>query len=323
MALGSHTLSMNKSRIRRLLGVQHPILQGGMLWIADASLAAAVSNAGALGTLSPYAGMPADGNPLENLRSQICRTRQQTDKPFAVNIPLDLPDSGLLVNLAIEEKIKIAVTAAGSPKIYTELLHSSGIQVLHVISSVSQARYAQSCRVDCLIAEGVEAGGRIGRDEIPLFSLVPQVVNSVSIPVIAAGGIVDTHGMLAALALGAEGVQLGTRFIAVSECIAHPIYKQAVIEAGDTDTIVTGRWLGPARRLRSRFSLELLDLEQSGAPIGVIRKFVGRGRTRKAQLDGDLVNGDFLAGSSVGLIQSVVPVAKVIENLIDDGLDEI
>jgi enoyl-[acyl-carrier protein] reductase II len=309
-------LIMDKLRICRLLGIRYPILQGGMLWIADASLASAVSNAGALGTISPYAGMAEDGNPLENFRSQISRTRQLTDLPFAANIPLDLPDSGLLVNLAIGEKVGIIVTAAGSPEIYTELLHSAGIQVIHVISSVSQARFAQNCGVDFLIAEGIEAGGRVGRDEIPLFSLVPQVVSAVSIPVIAAGGIVDTHGMMAAIDLGAEGVQLGTRFIAVKECIAHPNYKQAILEAGDADTIVAGRILEPARRLRSKFSLEFSALEQSGMQIDELRSFVGRGRTRKAQIDGNLCDGDFLAGASAGLIHNIVATVQVIEGLI-------
>ena len=161
---------MGNHNICNLLGIRHPILQGGMLWIANAELAASISNAGALGTISPYAGMKDDGDPLENLRLQIDRTRQLTDRPFAVNIPLDLPTSGLLLNLLIEEEAKIVVTAAGSPKPFTELLHSSGIRVLHVISSVSQARFAETCGVDAVIAEGVEAGGRIGRNELPLFS---------------------------------------------------------------------------------------------------------------------------------------------------------
>jgi len=291
-----------------------------MLWIADASLAAAVCNAGALGTISPYAGMPESGDPLENLRYQLRRTKQLTNKPFAINVPLDLPNSGLLINLAMEEMAGIVVTAAGSPAVYTELLKSSGIQVIHVISSVSQAKHAQSCGVDCVIAAGFEAGGRIGRDEIPLFALVPQVVDAISIPVIAAGGIVDTHGMSEAMALGAEGVQLGTRFIAVSECIAHANYKRAIIEAGDTDTIVAGRALGPARRLLSPFSLKLLNMEKEGVSPEVIRGFANQGRTRKAQIAGDLTNGDFLAGASAGLIRSIVPAAEVIRSLADKEL---
>ncbi len=311
---------MDKQSICRRLGIRYPILQGGMLWIADASLASAISNAGALGTISPYAAMAESGNPVENLRFQISRTRLLTNKPFAVNIPLDLPDSGLLINLAIEEKVKIVVTAAGNPGLYTELLHSSGIQVLHVISSVSQAIAAQSCGVDLLIVEGAEAGGRIGRAEIPLFSLIPQVVAAVSLPVIAAGGIVDTHQMKAAMILGADGVQLGTRFIAVNECIAHQNYKQAIIEAQDGDTIVAGRSLGPARRLKSSFSLKLSDMEKSGKEIALQLSFIGRRRSRKAQIDGNLEEGDFLAGASVGLIKQVIPAAQVIQTLITGRL---
>ncbi len=304
-----------KTRIPELLGIKHPILQGGMLWIADAILAASVSNAGALGTVSPYAGMIEDGDPLENLRSQIRKTRQLTAHPFAVNIPLDLPTSGLLINLLIEEKIRIVITAAGSPEIFTGLLHACGIRVLHVISSVSQAKTAESCGVDAIVAAGVEAGGRVGRDELPLFSLIPQVAEAVSIPVIAAGGIVNGRGMAAALILGAEGVQLGTRFIAAEECIAHPNYKKAITEARDVDTIVAGRALGPARRIKSHFSLALAAMEKPGVPADSLERFIGRGRARRTQIEGDLTGGDIFAGSSAGMIEKVIPAAEVVEAL--------
>jgi enoyl-[acyl-carrier protein] reductase II len=307
---------MVKKSLCSLLGIKYPILQGGMFWIADAALASAVSNAGALGTISPYAGMKEDGDPLENLRFQIRKARKLTANPFTVNIPLDLPNSGLLINLLLEERIQIVVTAAGSPALFTELLRSSKIQVLHVTSSVSQAQFAESCGVDAVIAEGVEAGGRIGRDEMPLFSLIPQVADAVSIPVIAAGGIVDGRQMAAAIALGADGVQLGTRFIAATECIAHPNYKKAIIEAADADTIIAGRVLEPARRIKSKFSLELSEMERSGASMESLRGFVGRGRARKAQIDGDLAEGDFLAGASVGLIKDVIPAAEIVDNFV-------
>ena len=189
---------------------------------------------------------------------------------------------------------------------------------MHVISSVSQARFAETCGVDAVIAEGVEAGGRIGRDELPLFSLLPQVADAVSIPAIAAGGIVDGRGMAAAFALGADGVQLGTRFIATEECIAHTNYKKAILRAGDTDTIVAGRQLLPARRLKSAFSLKLSDLEKSEVAINSLNEFVGRGRARKAQVDGDLENGDLYSGSSAGLIGEIIPAAEIVKNLIED-----
>ena len=308
---------MGNHNICNLLGIRHPILQGGMLWIANAELAASVSNAGALGAISPYAGMKDDGDPLENLRLQIHRTRQLTERPFAVNIPLDLPASGLFMNILLEEDVKIAVTSAGSPEPFTELLHSSDIRVMHVISSTSQARFAETCGVDAVIAEGVEAGGRIGRDELPLFSLIPQVADAVSIPVIAAGGIVDGRGMAAAFALGADGVQIGTRFIATEECLAHPNYKKAILKAGDTDTIVAGRLIFPARRLKSQFSLKLAALEKSGAAFDSLNELVGRGRARKAQIDGDLENGDLYSGASAGLIEKIVPAAQIVKSLIE------
>jgi enoyl-[acyl-carrier protein] reductase II len=221
-----------------------------------------------------------------------------------------------MMNLLLEESLKIVVTAAGSPKLFTELLHSSGIRVLHVISSVSQAQFAEFCGVDAVIAEGVEAGGRIGRDELALFSLIPQVADSVSIPVIAAGGIADGRGMAAALALGAEGVQLGTRFIAVEECIAHPNYKRAIVEARDVDTMVTGRALAPARRIKSGFSLELAAMEKAAGSTDSLKSFIGRGRARRAQIDGDLTEGDAYAGSSAGLIKNIIPAAEVVEELV-------
>jgi enoyl-[acyl-carrier protein] reductase II len=268
---------MPKTRICELFGIEYPILQGGMLRLATAELAAAVSNAGALGILSPYAGMEHGDDPLENLRRQISRTRRLTEKPFGINIPLDLPESGLLTDLLLKENVQIVVTSAGSPEIFTELLHSAGIRIAHVISSAAQARFAESCNIDVVIAEGAEAGGRLGLDEISLFSLVPQVADAVSLPIIAAGGIADGRGMAAAFALGAEGVQLGTRFIAAEECIAHPKYKQAIIDAGDADTIVTGRLSAPARILKS---------------------------------------GEGYAGSSAGLVKQVLPAARIVQQLI-------
>ncbi len=306
---------MKPNRIRDLFGIQYPILQGGMLWIATAELAGAVSNAGALGILSPYAGMDEDGDPLGNLHLQIERTRKLTDRPFGVNVPLDLPESGLLLDLVLREKVPIVVTAAGSPALYTELLHSADIRVAHVVSSVSQARLAESSHVDAVIAEGSEAGGRIGRRALPLFSLLPQIVDAVSIPVIAAGGIADKRGLAAALALGAEGVQLGTRFIATEECIAHRNYKQAIVDASDADTLITRRSSIPIRSLKTQFSMALDSLENAGASPEEVQEYAGRGRARKAQIEGNLTEGDAYAGASAGLIREILPVAAVLQNL--------
>ena len=306
---------MTKNSVCNLFEIEYPILQGGMLWLASAELAAAVSNAGALGVISPYAGMEEQGNPLENLRLQVRRARERTQRPFGVNIPLDLPSGGLLIEILMQEQVRIAITAAGDPNLYTPLLHSAGIRVAHVVGSLLQARRAESGGVDAVIAEGMEAGGRLGRDELSLMTLVPLVADAVSIPVIAAGGIADGRGLAAAFALGADGVQLGTRFIATEECIAHPNFKEAIMEARDSDTIVTRRTTVPTRSLKLGFARELSILEKSGASSESIQAFIGQGRGRKAQLEGDMMNGDSCAGSSVGLIHDILPVVEVLANL--------
>jgi enoyl-[acyl-carrier protein] reductase II len=309
---------MKRTRICYLLKIDYPILQGGMLWLATARLAAAVSNAGALGIISPYAGMEKHGDPLENLRLQIAAARKLTEKPFGINIPLDLEQSGILMDTILKERVSIIVTAAGDPRLYTEVLRKEGVKVLHVVSTVKQAQSAESCKVDAVIVEGVEAAAHLGFDEIPLFSLIPQVADAVSVPVIAAGGIADARGVVAAFALGAEGVQLGTRFVAVEENIAHSKYKQAVLNAGDTDTAITCRKLLPTRSLKTEFTRRLLELEESGASANDIRESLGYSRARTGQIEGDLENGEAYAGASAGLIKEVLPAAEVVQNLVED-----
>ncbi len=313
---------MKRTRVCDLLGIEYPILQGGMLWIANAELAAAVSNSGGLGIISPLAGMEKGGDPSTNLESQISRVRDLTERPFGVNIPLDLQYAGALIDVIITQKVGIVVTAAGNPGHYSELLGQLGIKVLHVVSSVRQARNAESCKVDAVIAEGVEAGAHDGFDELPLFSLVPSIADAVSIPVIAAGGICDARGMVAAIALGAEGVQLGTRFVATEECVAHSNYKQAIVEAIDTSTVMTCRKLFPARSLKTEFSRALIELENSGATAEDIHSFLGHGRPRIAQLEGDLDNGEAYCGASAGLINEILPAAVVVQRLVE-GFQEI
>jgi len=313
---------MKRTRVCDLLQIEHPIIQGSMLWLSTAELAAAVSNAGGLGVLSPFAGMEKNGDALKNLRFQITKVRDLTEKPFAVNIPLYLKQSGIFIDVILEKEVSIAITSGGNPDHFTELLHQQGMRVLHVVSSVGQARKAESCKVDALIVEGVEAAAYVGFDEIPLFSLIPQVADVVSIPIIAAGGIVDARGVVAAFALGAEGVQLGTRFVAVEENIANPNYKQAIIDAKDTDTVITCRKLLPTRSLKTEFTRRLLELEASGASIEEIRDFLGFSRARKGQIEGDLVNGEVYAGASVGMIREILPAATVIQRLVD-GFQEI
>jgi enoyl-[acyl-carrier protein] reductase II len=288
-----------------------------MLWLATAELASAVSNAGGLGVISPFAGMEKDGDSSRNLELQITKVRDLTEKPFGVNIPLYLQQSGIFVDVLLKREVGIVITAGGDPGHYTEVLHQGGMKVLHVVSSVGQARKAESCKVDALIVEGVEAAAYVGFDEIPLFSLIPQVADVVSIPIIAAGGIVDARGVVAAFALGAEGVQLGTRFVAVEENIASPEYKQAIVDAKDTDTVITCRKLLPTRSLKTELTRRLLELEASGASADAIRDFLGTSRARKGQIEGDLVNGEAYCGSSAGLIKEILPAAAVIQRLVD------
>ncbi len=313
---------VRKTRICDLLDVQYPILQGGMLWLATAELAAAVSNAGGLGIVSPHAGMERRGDTSRNLQNQIEKARDLTDKPFGVNIPLDLEQSGILIDVVLKAGVKIVITAAGSPGLFTELLRHEGAKVLHVVSCVRHAQTAVSHKVDAVIAEGVEAAAHNGFDELPLFSLIPQVAAAVDIPVIAAGGIVNARGVVAAMALGAAGVQLGTRFVAVKECIASQEYKQAIIDANDNGTVITCRKLLPTRSLKTAFSKRLLELEAGEASAADLREFLGYGRARAGQLSGDLENGEAYAGSSAGLIDEILPVAEVIKGLVN-GYEEV
>jgi enoyl-[acyl-carrier protein] reductase II len=289
-----------------------------MLWLATAELAAAVSNTGALGVISPYAGMEKRGDPLENLCLQVARARNLTKKPFGINIPLDLEQSGRLIDTILKERVNIVVTAAGDPHRYTEVLRKEGVKVLHVVSNAKQAQLAESCKVDAVIVEGVEAAAHLGFDEIPLFFLIPQVADVVSIPVIAGGGIADARGIVAAFALGAEGVQLGTRFVTVEENIAHSKYKHAILNAGDTDTTITCRKLSPTRSLKTEFTRRLLQLEESGASASDIREFLGYSRARTGQIEGDLENGEAYAGASAGLIREILPAAMVIQGLVEE-----
>jgi len=300
-----------------LLGIQYPIVQGGMLWLATAELAAAVSNAGAFGVISPLAGMKSDGDPSENLMNQLIKIKGLTKKPFGVNIPLDLPYAGILIDIILHEKIGVVITGAGDPGLYTDLLKHEGVKVLHVVSNVRQAKKAEESDIDAIIAQGIEGAAHNGPDELPLFSLIPQTADAVSIPVIAAGGIVDTRGVVAAMALGAEGVQLGTRFVAVEESIAHQAYKQAVIDARDTDTMITCRKLIPTRSLKTEFSNRLIEMESLGASDRDLMGHLGYRSNRVAQIEGDLTRGEAYCGASAGLIKEILPAGDVIQRLVE------
>ena len=307
---------MKKTRICHLLGTKYPIIQGGMAWIANAELAAAVSNAGGLGIISPDAGMALNADRVEHLRSQIRKASRLTDKPFGVNLPLQVPKIKELIEVVIQHKVSVVVTSMGDPASYTYYLKDAGVKVLHVVASVRHASRAEACGVDVVIAHGCEAGGHSGVDELSTLVLVPQVVDAVKIPVIAAGGIADARGLVAALALGAEGIQMGTRFLASHQCVAKQEAKEAVVKASDTDTIITCRKLAPRRTLRNEFTTKLAEMESAGASADDIRTFLGTNRPRKGELDGDLVNGEVYCGAIAGMITEIVNAEEIVQSTI-------
>jgi enoyl-[acyl-carrier protein] reductase II len=307
---------MKKTTICYLLGIEYPIIQGGMAWIANAELAAAVSNAGGLGLISPDAGMALNADRVEHLRSQLRKASSLTDKPFGVNLPLPVARVKELIDVVIQQRVSLVVTSMGDPMSYTYYLKDAGIKVLHVVASVKHATRAEACGVDAVIAEGCEAGGHIGFDELSTLVLVPQVVDAVKIPVIAAGGIADARGFIAALALGAEGVQMGTRFLASHQCLAHRNAKEAVVKASDMDTIVTCRKLSPRRTLRNEVTTRLTEMESAGASDHDIETFLGTGRVRKAEIDGDLVNGEVYCGAIAGMITEIVNAGEIVQSIV-------
>jgi enoyl-[acyl-carrier protein] reductase II len=310
---------MKKTRLCELLGIEYPIIQGGMVWIANAELAAAVSNAGGLGLISPNAGMSRNGDQLENLKKQIEIAKGLTSKPFGVNLPiLNNPQIAALVDAVIKAKVKVVATAAGNPALYTSRFKEAGIKVLHLVAAVRHAQSAERRGVDAVIAEGYEAGGHNGLDELTTLTLVPQVADAVSIPVVAAGGIADARGVVAALALGADGVQMGTRFVATRECAAHQNFKDAIVKATDTDTAITGRKLGPTRILKNEIATKLLDMEAAGASAEELQAFIGSSRSRTGQFEGDLAKGEAYCGSIAGMIKEIKSVAEVIQSIVEN-----
>ena len=247
------------AKVTQILSVDYPILQAGMPWVSNPELVAAVSNAGGLGILHPSAGMAADGDIADNLRQNMRKVRRLTDNSFGVSFNLANPIVGELVDVALEEGVKIAVTYSGSPALYTGTLKNNGARVLHQVSTVRHARGADAQGVDVIIAEGYEGGGIRGPDENTNFVLIPQVAGAVSLPIVASGGIMNVRGYVAALSLGAQGVQMGTRFVATHECIAHARYKEALLGAIDTGTVIGGRYHRPTRLLRSGVAMKLRD----------------------------------------------------------------
>lgn len=300
-----------KTRIQELLGLEYPIFQGGMAWVANADLAAAVSNGGGLGVIA------AGNMPPELLDREIKRAKSMTDRPFAVNIMLMSPTAEAAIEVVAENRVPVVTTGAGSPGKVIERLKPLGTIIIPVIASVAHAKRVEKQGADAVVAEGTEAGGHIG--ELTTMVLVPQVVDAISIPVVAAGGIADGRGVVAAFALGAEGVQVGTRFVCAVESPAHEAYKRMIIEATDRSTVVTGRTTGhPVRCIKNKLTKKFEEMEAAGAALEELEA-LGAGKLRAAVIDGDVEWGSVMAGQSAGLVKKVQPAAEIIKELFSDA----
>ena len=300
-----------KTRITELLGIEYPIIQGGMAWVAEHTLAAAVSEAGGLGLIG------AGGAPAEFVEEQIRRVREATDKPFGVNIMLMNPQADAIAQADAREGVKVVTTGAGNPGRYMAMWKAAGIKVIPVVASVAMAKVMERAGADAVVAEGMESGGHIG--SLTTMALVPQVVDAVSIPVVAAGGIADGRGLAAAFMLGAEAVQIGTRFVTARESIAHENYKNKIIGAKDIDSEVTGMSHGhPVRQIRNRMTREYLRLEKEGAPFEELEQLT-LGALRRAVEDGDVVNGTLMAGQIAGLVKEQRSCREIILEIMEQG----
>ena len=301
-----------KTRITELLGCQYPIIQGGMAWVAEHTLAAAVSNAGGIGLIA------GGSAPIDYLREQIRLCKEKTDKPFGVNIMLMSPNAEDLAQLCIDEKVAVVTTGAGNPGKFIPAWKEAGIKVIPVIPSVALAKRMERAGADAVVAEGTESGGHIG--ENTTMCLVPQVVDALEIPVIAAGGIADGRGIAASFMLGAEGVQIGTRFLASEECQIHPTFKELVVKAKDTDSVVTGRYTGhPCRNIKTKFAKMLANGEKDGSLTPEQFEEVTLGSLRKAVQDGNLEEGSFLCGAIAGMINDIKPCEAIVKELMEQA----
>lgn len=300
-----------KTRITDILGTEAPVIQGGMAWVAEWNLAAAVSQAGGLGIIG------AASAPPEIVREQIRKVKELTDKPFGVNIMMLNPNAPEVAKIVIEEKVPVVTTGAGSPAKFMADWKAAGVKVIPVVASVAMAVMMERGGADAVVAEGSEAGGHIGSTST--MSLVPQVVDAVKIPVIAAGGIADGRGMAAAFMLGAEGIQMGTRFVAAEESIVHENFKKKLCKASDIDSVVTGATTGhPIRVLRNKMTKEYIKLEQEGAPFEELEKLT-LGSLRKAVIDGDIDNGSLMSGQIAGMIKDVKTCKEIISSIVSDA----
>ncbi len=300
------------TKITELLGIKYPVLQGGMAWIAESTLASAVSEAGGLGIIA------GGSAPIDYLRDQIRKTKELTSKPFGVNIMLMSPNAEDLAQLVIDEKVPVVTTGAGSPGKFIDGWKNAGVKTIPVVPSVALAKRMVRAGADAIIAEGTESGGHIG--ENTTMCLVPQVVDAVDVPVIAAGGIADGRGIAASFMLGAQGVQIGTRFLAAEECQIHSTYKDLVVKAKDTDSIVTGRSTGhPCRNVKTKFAKKLASGEMNGSITPDEFEELTLGSLRKAVQDGNLDEGSFLCGAIAGMVNEVKPCSEIIEEMISQA----
>lgn len=298
-----------KTRITELLGIEYPIIQGGMAWVAEYHLAAAVANAGGLGLIG------AASAPPEVVREQIREAKKLTDRPFGVNVMLMNPNAPEVAQIVIEEGVKVVTTGAGNPGRFIPMWKEAGVKVIPVVASVAMAKMMERAGADAVVAEGTESGGHIG--DQTTMTLVPQVVDAVELPVIAAGGIADARGFAAAFMLGAEAVQMGTRFVTAKESIVHPNYKERIIKAKDIDSEVTGRSTGhPIRVLRNPMARAYLKMEKDGATLDELERLT-LGSLRKAVIDGDVKNGSLMAGQSAGLVKQENTCREIMEEIME------
>jgi enoyl-[acyl-carrier protein] reductase II len=301
-----------QQNITKLFNIKYPIVQGGMIWVSGYKLASAVSNAGGLGLIGAGSMYP------EVLREHIQKCKQATNKPFGVNVPMLYPDIQKIINIIIEEGVKIVFTSAGNPKTWTSFLKEKGITVVHVVSSVKFALKAELAGVDAVVCEGFEAGGHNGREETTTFTLIPMVKEQVKIPVIAAGGIGSGRGMLAAMVLGADGVQIGSRFAATTESSAHQNFKNTIINVKDGDTQLTLKELAPVRLVKNKFYNEVQELYKTKPTLEELKELLGRARAKKGMFEGDLEDGELEIGQIAGLIHEIKPAKAVLNEIIEE-----
>ncbi len=301
-----------QNRVTQLFGIKYPIVQAGMIWNSGWKLASAVSNAGGLGLIGAGSMYP------EVLREHIVKCKKATNHPFGVNVPMLYPNLQEIIDIIIEEGVKIVFTSAGNPKTYTSHLKSHGITVVHVVSSVKFALKAQDAGVDAVVAEGFEAGGHNGRDETTTLTLIPMVKEQISIPLIAAGGIATGRGMLAVMILGADAVQVGSRFVASEESSAHSAFKEVVVQSKEGDTELTLKELAPVRLIKNKFYQDVKELYKKAPSIEELKELLGRARAKRGMFEGDLEEGELEIGQIAGLIHDIKPAAQIVSEMVTE-----